>query len=116
MKKIIISTVLAILSLMVGIFSFLTNDLTSYNRWMMDNGPRIMEKFSDHHKDKDRRDFRKDNFRRDDHHRDDRRDDRDRDHRGLMMDRPMDRDDRPMDRSTTNNDSQKDTPSENTNQ
>lgn len=116
MKKIIISTVLAILSLMVGIFSFLTNDLTSYNRWMMDNGPRIMEKFSDHHKDKDHRDFRKDNLRRDDHHRDDRRDDRDRDHRGPMMDRPMDRDDRPMDRSTTNNDSQKDTPSENTNQ
>ncbi len=116
MKKIIISTVLAILSLMVGIFSFLTNDLTSYNRWMMDNGPRIMEKFSDHHKDKDRRDFRKDNFRRDDHHRDDRRDDRDRDHRGPMIDRPMDRNDRPMDRGTTNNDSQKDTPSENTNQ
>lgn len=115
MKKIIISTVLAILSLMVGTFSFLTNDLTAYNRWMMDNGPKIMEKFGNHHKDRDRRDFRKDDYRKDDHHRDDRRDDRDRDHRGPMMDRPMDNG-RPMDRGAQPNDSPKDTPSENTNQ
>ena len=45
MKKIIISSVLAIISLVVGTFSFIINDLPAYHRWMADNGPRMMENF-----------------------------------------------------------------------
>lgn len=101
MKKIIISIVLAILSLMVGTFSFLTNDLTSYNRWMMDNGPKIMENFGYHHKDKDRRDFDRDDHRKDNRRDDRHREERDRDHRGPMMN---DRFDRPMDRGNPSSD------------
>ena len=52
MRKIIISMVLAILSLMVGTFSFLVNDLAAYRQWMIDNGPQIMENFGHHDKQK----------------------------------------------------------------
>lgn len=57
MKKIIISSVLAIISLMVGTFSFIINDLPAYHRWMADNGPRMMENFD--HWGKDRKDTKK---------------------------------------------------------
>lgn len=52
MKKIIISSVLAIISLMVGTFSFIINDLPAYHRWMADNGPRMMENFDRWGKDR----------------------------------------------------------------
>lgn len=51
MKKIIISISLSIICLVVGIFSFLTNDVAAYHHWMAENGPRIMENFR---KDRDR--------------------------------------------------------------
>lgn len=57
MKKILISVVLAVISLIIGTFSFIINDLPSYHRWMVDNGPRMMETFD--RWNKDRKDNRK---------------------------------------------------------
>ena len=57
MKKILISVVLAVISLIIGTFSFIINDLPSYHRWMADNGPRMMETFD--RWNKDRKDNRK---------------------------------------------------------
>lgn len=57
MKKILISVVLAVISLVIGTFSFIINDLPSYHRWMADNGPRMMETFD--RWNKDRKDNRK---------------------------------------------------------
>lgn len=82
MKKIIISISLSIICLVVGIFSFLTNDLTAYHHWMSENGPRIMENFR-----KDKGNSRKDDRRDREEFKRDSRDDRDR--RGPMK-RPDD--------------------------
>nr|WP_308611646.1 hypothetical protein [uncultured Dialister sp.] len=57
MKKILISVVLAVISLIIGTFSFIINDLPSYHRWMADNGPKMMETFD--RWNKDRKDNRK---------------------------------------------------------
>ena len=45
MKKIIISSVLAIISLMVGTFSFIINELPCYHLCSAENGPRMIENF-----------------------------------------------------------------------
>lgn len=74
MKKIIISISLSIICLVVGIFSFLTNDLTAYHHWMSENGPRIMENFR---RDRDRGNNRNDDRSGREDFRKDRRDDRD---------------------------------------
>jgi len=52
MKKILISVVLAVISLIIGTFSFIINDLPSYHRWMADNGPKMMENFKGWSKDR----------------------------------------------------------------
>lgn len=56
MKRIIASMALAIISLMIGTFSFVINDLPAYHRWMAENGPKITENFKGW--PKDRKDFR----------------------------------------------------------
>lgn len=73
MKKIMISVVLAIVSLIVGTFSFIINDLPSYHRWMAENVPKMMENFD--HWNKDRKDFK--NGPANDHMRSDAKDHRD---------------------------------------
>ncbi|WP_444219047.1 hypothetical protein [Dialister succinatiphilus] len=94
MKKIIISSVLAIISLMVGTFSFIINDLPAYHRWMADNGPRMMENFD--RWGKDRKDTKK--MPSNDRLREDRKDHHDRN--GMDQDRkdlPDNRQDRQKD-------------------
>lgn len=78
MKKILISVVLAVISLIIGTFSFIINDLPSYHRWMADNGPRMMETFD--RWNKDRKDNRKgpDNEKMKDDMKDDMKDHHDR--------------------------------------
>ena len=56
MKRIIASVALAIISLMIGTFSFVINDLPAYHSWMAENGPKITENFKGW--PKDRKDFR----------------------------------------------------------
>jgi|GEM_PF-695558 hypothetical protein len=87
MKKIIISISLSIICLVVGIFSFLTNDLTAYHHWMADNGPKIMENFR---RDKDRGNTRKADRRDREDSGKNQRDDRDR--RGPMRESGNSRD------------------------
>lgn len=56
MKRIIASVALAIISLMIGTFSFIVNDLPAYHHWMAENGPKMMENFKGW--SNDRKDFK----------------------------------------------------------
>lgn len=91
MKKILISVVLAVISLIIGTFSFIINDLPSYHRWMADNGPKMMENFKGW--SKDRKDSQ--NGPANDRMREDLRNHHDQDSMGPDRNMPGDRQDNP---------------------
>lgn len=91
MKKILISVVLAVISLIIGTFSFIINDLPSYHRWMADNGPKMMENFKGW--SKDRKDFK--NGPANDRMREDLRNHHDQDSMGPDRNMPGDHQDNP---------------------
>lgn len=63
MTKIIVCMVISLMSLLLAIGSFLTNDIGRYRSWIQTNKPKIMDSFDrnghrykkDHHRDDDRR-------------------------------------------------------------
>lgn len=56
MTKIIVCMVISLMSLLVAIGSFLTNDVGSYRAWIQSNKPKIMDSFdSKGHRYKDSR-------------------------------------------------------------
>lgn len=109
MKKILISVILAIVSLIIGTFSFIINDLPSYHRWMAENVPKIMDNFD--HWNKDRKDFKNDPA--NDRMRDDMKDHHDKnsmmgpDRKDMPDDRQDHMQDMPHDRQMPNDDSSK---------